>query len=404
MSSSLVSGLRRLYYHFKLNLYWLKVPLKVRRIRSKEKIRVLFVLSELSCWKSELLYQSMLIHKRFEPIIGVSTMQKNPKEKGIMISYLETKQYLYKDLDLKGSEIDDICPDIIFYYKPYSPCYTKGHFYDKNLKYIFCGLDYCIEATKHAVHLEKEMFDYCWQFYVEHSDVKKRRREVLGYRSRNTVLTGVPMQDLLLQPKQSFKDPWKDKTGKKRIIYAPHHSIKGTNGDGIEFATFLEFGETVLDFAKKYREYITIAFKPHPNLYMKLLHIWGKDKTESYYHEWELLDNTQIETGEYVGLFKYSDAIIHDCASFIVEYLYMDKPSMYLVSNTNNLDDMFDYVRQGFNCHEHGRTAIDIEMFINSLLNGNDNRKEERARYIKDHLLPPGGRTACQNIINSILG
>lgn len=403
MDSRLKYLLYRFVFYIRLFLYWLKIPAKVSAIRRKEKIRVLFVVSELSCWKSELLYQLMLTHPRFTPILGVSTMQKKPGEKDVMISYLLSRGYEYNDLDMKGTCINDLNPDIIFYYKPYSPCYSKGHFYDSNLKYLFCGLDYCIEATKHAVHIEKDLFDYCWQFYVEHPDIQRRRKEVLGYRARNSRLTGVPMQDLLLLPKKHFADPWKDNAGRKRIIYAPHHSIPGTNGEGIEFATFLDFGEIVLNLAKKYSQKITIAFKPHPNLYSKLLIIWGEERTKDYYSEWSMLPNAQVETGEYVGLFKYSDAIIHDCASFIVEYLYMNNPSMYLVAETNNTDDMFDFVRDGYNCHEHGRNEDDIERFIQDVIAGKDNKKEQRDAYINSQLIPPGGKSACENIINSIL-
>lgn len=395
---------RNILYHLKLNLYWLLVPYKVQLIRRKESIKVLFVISEAASWKSEMLYISMLTHPKFHPIIGVSTSSVPFGVKGTLESYLKSKGYDYKDLDENENSIDNIAPDIIFYYKPYLDCYSKGHFYNKNLKYLFCGLDYCFEATKHATHIEKVLFDYCWQFYVENDEIANRRREVIGYRARNSKVTGVPMQDILLQPKFSFIDPWKDTTGKKRIIYSPHHSIKGTNGEGIEFATFLDYGESMLEFAKKYSEKITIAFKPHPILYMKLIKIWGQKKTDTYYDEWRNLSNTQLETGEYVGLFKYSDAIIHDCASFIVEYLYMDKPGMYLVSETNNINDMFMFVQNGYNCYEHGCSVLDVEAFINRIINSKDVKREKRHDYIVRQLMPPNGKTACDNIIDAILG
>ena len=208
---------------------------------------------------------------------------------------------------------------------------------------------------------------------------------------------------LRLQPRESFDDPWIDKTGKKRIIYAPHHSFKGVNGDGIEFATFLDFGEAILAFAKKYQDKVTFAVKPHPFLYIRLLDIWGKEKTDAYYKQWQELPNTQFENEEYFGLFKYSDAIIHDCASFLVEYLYMDKPSLFLVADSNNIEDMFDFVKECFYSHEHGFSANDIEQFINNVIKGIDNKAEKRRECINKHLIPPHGNSACHNIVNSIL-
>ena len=212
------------------------------------------------------------------------------------------------------------------------------------------------------------------------------------------------MQDVLLLPKSVFSDPWNDKTGKKRIIYAPHHSIKGTNGTGIEFSTFLEYGESILELAKKYKERVTMAFKPHPNLYMKLVDIWGQQKTDGYYEEWQSLDNTQVEDGEYMGLFKYSDAIIHDCASFIVEYMYMDKPAMYLVSESNRIEDMFDFVQKAYMNYEHGRSLRDIDNFIVNVIYGIDKKRDERHAYIQSNLRTPNGKSACENIIDAIIG
>lgn len=394
----------KIYLPLRYYLYKLYITFRIPVIRKKSTIKVLFVICEVSSWKSELLYLTMLKHPRFNPILGVSTCSIPPNTKSSLINYLKSKKYDYYDLDLEKNSIDKISPDIIFYYKPYSPCYSPGHFFNKNLRYVFCGMDYCFSTTKHIQHIELAYYDYCWLFFTEHNDVANYRRKVLGYKAKNVRVTGVPMQDILMLNKKNFNDPWKDKMGRKRIIYAPHHSVKGTNGKGIEFATFLDYGEPILQFAKKYKDVVTMAFKPHPNLYMKLINIWGQKKTDDYYNEWEKLSNTQIETGEYVGLFKYSDAIIHDCSSFIVEYLYINKPSLYLVADTNKMDDMFDFVLGAFNRYEHGCSVSDIESFITNVIAGIDVKKEERQIYVQHQLLPPNGKTACENIVNTILG
>lgn len=388
-------------YRIKLYFYWKKLPQKIAAMRSKPKIRVLFVAGGIRTWKAMPLFLSMTKHSRFEPIIGPNTNPKYPDQKAPLLSFISENGYDYIDLDT--NKISDCKPDLVVYDSPYTSVYSNGIAFDKNLDNVFCGCDYCINITKHIVHLEHPWYDYCWQFYVEHEDVADRKREILGKRARNIRVTGVPIQDVLMQPKENFDDPWKDKTGKKRIIYAPHHSFKGANGDGIEFATFLQFGEVMQELAVKYQDKITIAFKPHPYLYLRLLKIWGKEKTDVYYNKWQEMSNTQFENGEYYGLFKYSDAIIHDCASFIIEYLYINNPSLYLVSESNNLDDMFDFVRDGFECYEHAKKADDIELFIQNVINGIDNKRSQRIQCINRQLLPPGGKTACDNIINSIL-
>lgn len=384
--------------------YRIKLPQRVRVIRKKEKIKVLFIVSEIASWKTELLYNKMLLHSRFQPVLGVSTSYGPPNVKQPLIDYLKSKNYNFVDLDLGSNSIKNIAPDIIFYYKPYGICYSMGHFFDCNKDYVFCGMNYCFSTAMLEHHVNIKYFDYCWLYFVEHNEIAQYRKKILGYRANNTRVTGVPMQDVLNMPKTSFPDPWRDKSGKKRIIYAPHHSIKGTNGSGVEFATFLEVGEDLLSLAKKYSNKVVFAFKPHPTLYMKLVEIWGEERTNSYYNEWSKLPGMQIETGEYLGLFKYSDAIIHDCSSFILEYLYMDKPGMYLVADTNNIDDMYKYVQEAFYCYEHGRTIVDIETFIIDIINNCDKMSNKRRDYIHNNLLPPFGHSACENIMNSILG
>lgn len=393
----------KVYSPIKYHIYKFYVKCKIPFIRRKDKIKVLFIVSEVSTWKSEQLYRTMFNHPRFNPIIGISTCRIPPNSKAFLVQFLQTKGYFFIDLDSQKNSINEIAPDIIFYYKPYSLCYSPGHYFNKNLRYVFCGIDYCFEITNHAVHMQKDLFDYCWQYYAENDDVANRKKELLGAKANNIRVTGVPIQDLLTQPKSFFQDPWKDKTGKKRIIYAPHHSIKGTNGDGIEFATFLDFGETILEFAKKYNEQITIAFKPHPNLYMKLIDIWGEERTNNYYSDWESLFNTQIETGDYIGLFKHSDAIIHDCSSFLIEYLFMNNPSMFLFAETNHQEDLLNYAREGLACYEVGHQVHDIECFINRVITGEDRKHDIRNKFYDKYLVPPMGKTACENIITSIL-
>lgn len=53
--------------------YLLYKTKKIKKIRKKERIKVLFVLTELGPWKTEILYLTLLQHPRFEPVLGVTT-------------------------------------------------------------------------------------------------------------------------------------------------------------------------------------------------------------------------------------------------------------------------------------------------------------------------------------------
>jgi CDP-glycerol glycerophosphotransferase (TagB/SpsB family) len=97
--------------------------------------------------------------------------------------------------------------------------------------------------------------------------------------------------------------------------------------------------ELMLELAQAYKDRIQIAFKPHPSLITQLYQHpdWGKERADDYYARWQQMENTQLETGGYVDLFMTSDAMIHDSGSFVVEYLYANRPVMFVSINLQSI-------------------------------------------------------------------
>ena len=65
--------------------------------------------------------------------------------------------------------------------------------------------------------------------------------------------------------------------------------------------------DLMIEIALLYKDKVQIAFKPHPLLKEKLIKLWGAQATDDYYRKWDNLPNGQLETGDYVDLFKTSD-------------------------------------------------------------------------------------------------
>ena len=160
----------------------------------------------------------------------------------------------------------------------------------------------------------------------------------------------------------------------------------------------------MLELRDKYRDQVYFVFKPHPFLRIKLARLWGEEQAEAYFRKWEKPGCSHVEQGKYLSLFKHSDALIHDCGSFTVEYMYMDRPAMYLVRDDAHADNMIPYAKEAFDLHYKGKDIQDIERFIQDVINGNDPLKARREAFKRQYLLPPHGRTACENIMRSILG
>ena len=136
---------------------------------------------------------------------------------------------------------------------------------------------------------------------------------------------------------------------------------------------------------------------------MEKLPEWGYERTADYYHKWETLPNCQIIEGDYTDFFLTSDAMIHDSGSFLVEYISTNKPSLYMVRNKSILRGFSPFADLIVNCHYLSFNKNDIENFINKVVIGcDDYLKDKRQQLIKEHLLPPNGKSASQNIFEEI--
>ena len=50
-------------------LYMNTLKMRIRKVRQKENIRVLFAVAETATWKNDTLYKAMLKHPRFTPLL-----------------------------------------------------------------------------------------------------------------------------------------------------------------------------------------------------------------------------------------------------------------------------------------------------------------------------------------------
>lgn len=382
--------------------------MKVRKVRQKQQIKVLFVVSEVSIWKTESLYCEMLKHPRFEPVLGVALITADKPSEAIrkyemLIKYLIFKNYAF--IELYGRDIKDkIKPDIIFYQQPYDDVIDRYLFYTNNKDSLFCNVNYGFNSIAHKSLSSIVYFHYCWKIFFENTLSMEFYESVLPLASRGLgCVTGLPFQNILERSRDTFMDPWKcQNKRKKRIIWAPHHTIP-TTPNMLEYSTFLEVADIMLGIAEEYKDTVQFAFKPHPFLFKKLYSIWGKEKTDAYYQKWAQLENTQFESGEYYSLFKHSDALIHDCGSFTIEYLYMGNPVMYLSNGKPHTDTLNDFGKAAYATHILGSSKKEILDFIKDVLSGKDILKKEREEFLRKYLTIPYTGNASLNIINSIL-
>lgn len=389
--------------------YYTRVATLIRAtiVRRKPVINVIFIITELAMWKTELLYLKMRLHPRFNPHICVLPSTEDEKAKETVIAYLNQKGYPYSAIGKDESVQKDFKADIIFYQKPYLWVYEKAHSFLKNKKALLCYAPYCFHDVLMDFICNQPFHNYAWLCFFENDICSKEAAMLMDNKGRNNVVTGIPMSDAFLLPQIAYKDRWKVQTvKKKRIIWAPHFSLPSQEQDphNLSYSTFLENADLMLAMAEKYRDSIQILFKPHPLLFSRVSQRWGEHGAMAYWKQWEEMENGQVETGSYTDFFMTSDAMIHDCGSFTIEYLYTGNPVMYLTHDSRkHMENLSSFARQAFRLHYIGETHEDIEHFIQRVLQGVDEKKAERAQFYRDALLPPNGKSACDNIIQTIL-
>lgn len=385
----------------------------LKRLRKKEgPINVVFFAIFKSVWKYDRLYWLMEQNPQFHPVVLVC-----PRVNFGRVEMLKTLHECYSDFKARGYRV--ICsydektdtyidarslnPDIIFYTNPYQGLIDDRYYITHFRDVLSCYVNYGYNTTKYKWSNALLFHKILWRYYCEEPRLQWLAVGNQKSNGSNCMVTGYPAYDDFLFGPNTGKD-WKQ-ANLKRVIWAPHHTIEKANLDEmIQFSTFFQYAEFMKQLAVKYTDRIQFVFKPHALLRPKLYEHpdWGQEKTDAYYDFWRDGVNTNCVSGDYVDLFRSSDAMIHDCGSFTVEYLYTQKPVMYL-SDFDHTSQLNEVGIEAYNCHYPGRNIEDIETFIEGVvLDGKDSMLCQRKTFYDTVLAPPNNCTVAKNILNNI--
>lgn len=298
-----------------------------------------------------------------------------------------------------------IDPDILFYPQPYEKSYPKNHDFHRFFSKLLCYIPYSVNVIE-CNHWTSDLVfhNLAWKVYCASSMEKRNAAKVAKNHARNWIVSGYCNLDEYCN--NDFHDVWKVRDRSlKRLIWAPHFTISKVSWLAPR-SNFLWMAQLMLDIAEQNKDVLQIAFKPHPRLKSELYRHpdWGIEKTDEYYQRWVDMVNTQLETGDFVDLFKTSDAMIHDSGSFTAEYLYVNKPVAFVSDNIEQLKiPHSDFGRAALDQHYILKDKDDVLAFINDVvLGGNDSKKEQRTRFFETVLKPDVTGTTSQFIVNDI--
>lgn len=379
----------------------LKNKERVSRLKTKRKIKVLFLINQIALWRLTNVVKKMLLDDLFDPLIMITPFTYYGEER--MYNDLSRCYKFFQEKELpfitsfnsikrKWTTLKEINPDIIIISDPHKT--TLDEYYENAyMNYLTCYVPYTFDAATNFNTDEaynKPLHNFCWSILSTCEFSKNRAKTFAKNKGTNTVLTGSFTCEELAKENYTLISPWKTQSKNKiKIIYAPHQSIE--TDATLNISTFLTAGLKILELAVQYQDEIQWAFKPHPFLKEKLYRHpdWGKNLTDAYYDFWTKNTFTQFEDGSYVELFKTSDALIHDCGSFLFEYLVTKKPCAFLELNSEKqLLSINEFGLKSLNCHTRIKNLNAIETFLDKLVNDSIGPNIEYINMLNTEIIP----------------
>lgn len=353
-----------------------------QRAEQGDKIRVGFFIIEVFQYAS--VYESMLKSEFFEPFIVVvpDVMRKEIMEETMQRTYDQlSAKYprVYMGYDLQTERYIDFSDklDIVFFGNPYSrmahPYHFIWHMLNRNILTCFQNYGY-FTLLFGRVHIASQpFFNACWRVFTDSEENYQDLVQHQKRRGANAHVTGYFKMDQLAEIETEASE-------RPRILLCPHHTIDFKQ---LQLSNFLRFADFFLELPAKYPE-VDFIFRPHQLLHYNLTQYWSQEKADEYYEKMMAHPNVRHDTGQdYMKTFVNSDAIIHDCGSFTAEYLFVNKPSCYMLKDEEEVRKTFLPIGQM--CLEQYYLAYDeqdICRFIEDVvLKGNDPLKEQRTAF-----------------------
>ena len=375
-------------------LYNRRLPKIFKGICKKDRIKVVFFPINIGMWKNDYLFDLLMSDPRFDPYIisffvPVDSRDFQRRNQEEMRAYFLSKGYPYYDMyDFEKDrwfDIESFQPDIVFYTQAVNVSYKRYNIQSLWHNSIFYYIPYCLLMEQETISDNTLLFNICMKVFAP-SEFHKKFWSSFINGGKNVVVTGYPSFDYLSNNSSLPCKKWKCNDGRKRIIWAPHHSI--CNNDILSYSNFLDIADYMVMLAEQYKEEVEFVFKPHPRLRPKLEQMtgWGIERTKEYYSKWAEMSNTNFVDGDYFDLFLTSDAMIHDCSTFMAEYLLTGKPVLFNLRDEMAMN-LNEYAQRCFRQHYIGHSLSDIEQFIKYVvLKGNDSMKNSRLDFVKKYL------------------
>lgn len=374
-------------------------------IRKKQVKKIVFLLKDSAEWSCEELYKRFNETSGYEVCVAVAPFFAGSQQ-AVSKMYLDTVQY-FRERKIDTVEMYDIqknryksweeigMPDIVFHLNPHYKAFAES---SNICNFPLSILNVCIPYGIMIYGNVRQQYNQLshmlyWKIFCETPLHKEMASKYADIGDINVVCSGYVKMDTFfdtcLQEKRKIWkiSPRADEKKIKKIIYAPHWSIK----DAVTgFGNFDKIYKSLYEYVKKNETSTSWVFRPHPMLRVGAVQqgiFKSEEEYEEYLEMWRQLPNAQvIENGMYTDIFESSDAMILDSISFLGEYIYMHKPMLFLTRDRNTFNDFGkELVRVLYKTD--GGNLEGIKNFVEKNVIGNeDPMKERREEFFEKYM------------------
>lgn len=368
-----------------------------RRLAAGGRLRVAFLVCDASMFSGESVLLRLREDPRFEPFIAVAprvtrgerflreTLEKTCAQLEAKYGAV-TRLYDPETRRAEHLEADIVFSTVIYEDQTLADYTTERLSHRALVAMLYYGYGGLVRTNETKTPYLPNLV-FAWRYFVSNEANRRVSVAANARLAANTLACGYTKMDRLAD---LLARAARERTGRRpKVVLAPHHTIE-RGPDGLRLSTFIANAELYQELPREFPE-IDFVFRPHPLLFPRLATAkwWGEERTAEYRRRLEANANVEFQQGgDYFATFAESDALIHDCGSFLAEYFYTGRPQCYLLENAAAVEEQFlPFARRLF---AHVTPAYDgaaVRRFLReTVLGGNDPDREARVRFAREEV------------------
>ena len=271
--------------------------------------------------------------------------------------------------------------DIVYYANPYDKMVHRFHKIvyatKKNVLPVYVSYGYDVGRLTTLNRIKKPELNLVWKLFADTTYMYEDYVKDQVVKGKNIILAGYSKMDNL-----KYYAPTQHK--RKKILITPHHTVVMKM---LPLSNFLTYYELILDLPILFPD-VDFVFRPHPLLFTTLINekIWNHERVEQYITTLKSRGVDYSTEGDYLPLFAECDAIINDCGSFTVEWLYTGKPGCFVYRDDLKEELLTNLMNKAISAYTVARSKDDIIEFVKRISEDKGEHNYEMEPWVKENI------------------